>query len=180
MINWRWSLGVALVLAGCASGANECHPGRVNNVFMAASCQMGGGFDAYLAEERSQLEEARRRHVVTSEDLQARRLDMRRLSAQGQELQRRLAAEQGQIDRLSLRLTTLRAETNQEKARKAALQEQLTETQRRHDSVVASAQQYSGADKQEKERLQREIDEQQKEIINRQKILNEKMGPRNE
>lgn len=113
------------VVAGCATTAEQCDPGKVNNVFAAASCSASGGFEAHLAAARSEVEALRVEAAASRTRAADADREAKRLVGNRSALQQKMASEKRDLDRLRLRLAGMRVEGEKDRARQAVLNEQL-------------------------------------------------------
>ncbi|MFV3074874.1 hypothetical protein [Niveispirillum fermenti] len=113
------------VLGGCATSAADCDPSRVRNVLDAGSCTAFGGFEANLAQARSDLEARRQELLVQEQSAAAAQARQARLSTDLDARRRDLENQQQDLDRLQLTLTGVETHNDRDRARVTAMQEQL-------------------------------------------------------
>jgi len=113
------------VVAGCATTAQQCDPGKVSDVFTAASCSASGGFEAHLAAARSEVEALRVEAAASRSRAADAEREAKRLVDSRSALQQKMASEKRDLDRLRLRLAGMRVESEKDRARQTALNEQL-------------------------------------------------------
>lgn len=119
--------GAAMMVAlgGCATTAAECDPNRVRNVLDAGSCAASGGFQAHLAQARTDLEGRRQELLALEQSAAAAQARQARLSTDLEARRRERENQQQDLDRLQLSLSGLETHNDRDRARVTAMQEQL-------------------------------------------------------
>ncbi|SMF66119.1 hypothetical protein SAMN06265365_12612 [Tistlia consotensis] len=120
-----------LVLTGCAnSSATECDATNAGSLFAADACIRGKGFDARIAQIRSQTRHEVEEAQLSRERAAALKAEAEALARDRKALQRQLATNQSQLDELRLQLGSARASNAEQQARLDTLREQLGEMER--------------------------------------------------
>lgn len=149
-----------LLLASCAS-ASECDPNAVGNVLQSFGCNVGGGFDAHLEEQRTELAAVVEETELTEAETARIEADAERYATDREAWQRKMQQLDAQLALLQLDVIQTEASNAEEEAMLQALREELDETQRRLS--VAQAQ-TTPVDPAEITQLQTDIAERKKAI----------------
>lgn len=121
-------LGMALLVPACV-GVEDCDATQVGNIFTAGSCALSGNFEARVAQTRQAVNERQQEILAEQEITEEQRATAERLASDSVALERSLADQQYEIDRLTQRLSVLSMERDDIAAEVQALQGEIETAQ---------------------------------------------------